>query len=322
MLKKKFLPVGAVILALLFTSCGEKSPESATLKSLPASKAKTFITSEDDIADLIEELEEFDFYDDEGLEALEDAFEEFEDNTPAIFQEIADEIEETVEYFGDVIDGYDKTFNRTGKASYSFDKTIGEIKSLPEGLTVKIPSSKINFALEANRHGKADVDTAVDFSIDMNFNPAKIMGESYQNTILKGMNANASLKGTVKGDIYSDEDDFEYFFDDLEGVDLNCDVSANVLYAISFCSPEGIGGKAVITVQANYKGEFSEDTVEMLEDFFDELYYDSVRRKDFEALPFAVTASVKFYDDKGKETFAYMDNASLYDIYKLLSKIL
>lgn len=328
MLKRKFLIGAAVagLLSMLFVSCGGSS-KGVSAKSLPKSNAKKFITCEEDFYKLIDEVSST-IASDSGLVAIAETAMTIDPAkiTPNVVRIISEEVERAEKY----LDADEPEFTKTGKAGYSIDRKIGDVKGLPAGFSASVPASKANVKLDLKKNGQGTLTGDIDFQSKASLDASKILKSNAAKCFLKGAEFSASVKGTAKADLIADgnfvedEEDFEDYFYYIDEDDLQfvVDANASTSFGISFCTPSGLGGKLVISAKAVVDGVINSATAEKLENLLDKISYaayygEKPSKLDFAVVPADVEISIKFYNDSGKETYSLLDTKSLYDLYEM-----
>lgn len=322
---KKFLITTAItaVLALSLIGCGSSSNE-INAKSLPASGAKTFISSEEDFVSLFTEIA-MDLESDPGIMILAEAAEDIDpDNLSPNLLDIFEKEEERAEDYLEKImsDGKDG-FAQSGKINYAIDRKIGTIKGLPEGISFAIPTSKAKADISLSKNGKGTATGSYDTSANITFDAVKLLGkEDAASCIVKGLALNMGSKADVKVNILADEleddddfTDFLYYIND-GNAKVNASVTMDVGY--SLCAPSGLGGKIILKLKVTLDNTFTKDSLENIEDLFDSIIYGyEPSAEELASLPVIFEVSGKIYDDSGKVTYTTEDaKYSLSELYE------
>jgi len=237
----KLLLTSTILLSLFFTSCGEKKADTEagiTPKSLPASGAKTYITSqaglisfaqnidsEINITAFTEELSNL-YNIDEISESLESVLENssYIDALKTVGTNIANSVEENVD-----------SFKKSGTIDLDISEKPGKATDLPPGLNLDIPEitvkvagsiddinnpSKVNYELNAKTGVKVQVKDCI----------LEIPEVSIQGKLNGDLNlAEEKVNGTASlGEKFSIKYEMPGLKYNLSNADNNLDVSANV----------------------------------------------------------------------------------------------
>lgn len=324
--------VAAAFFSFIFVSCFEKTPAAPGPKLLPASTANRYVTSQSDFEELVESVmyEVSNLDEENGLYIIAEAIDGFDYNN--IQPDIAELIEteaKDIENFIDSLD-FDENveFNKNGKTSYSFNHSIGALKGLPAGLNVFIDTAKASGSIEADKNtGKGNISVNGSLKAKADFDTSKAIGtEMTKTTLLKGafidvdFNGNSTISMRSDLSIYDDFEDFFYVEDDSTLIDV--DAKANITAGMSFKTQKGLGGKVIVSVSSDTKDTYDMEEIDFILDTLDDLIDGYSSRREVKSLPLDLKMSIKFYDDKGNETFTLLDDQSLIEVYDDITNIL
>lgn len=325
MLKRKYI-VGAVaaMVTMLFASCG--GGKAVTASKLADSGAKTFITSEDELAevfgymnyqlrrDVFAIMSELDIDESKISPDVEKIMNQEQMNAGAYFMKVASPD-------GDLV--------KSGKIDYTFNPKIGSFKGLPKGLEVSIPASKAAVKVAIKKDGSATAELNVNMDGNVSMDAKKLIGEDADDVSIKAFAVSAALKGKVKADVKVSEDFAEdgsnyidYFDYDLEDAVIDSDLTFTCDVGMSICDDEGRGGKVILTVTVSLKGKLDEEAMDKIGNMMDRISRGrKPRTGDLAALPFNIEAKVSCYDDKGKVTYEDSKAAEPEEILEMLNAI-
>lgn len=190
---KKSKIVLAVASAFLLAACSGKKVDKVKPSDLPKSGAKTFVTSPTGamqvISQLAEDLDDFD-----GGYVIESYFEDVYDIEEVLGDlgensESAKKITSVAEKVEEAYEKFSEDLEKNKKGSIKVDASLGKLKDLPEGLTVNVPTLKVNADVELSGEEKVSIKGSGSAKGDIKFKDVELS--------LKKLDVNCDVSGKV-----------------------------------------------------------------------------------------------------------------------------